>query len=576
MEVTTENFKEVLPSILQAVERADFIAIDAEFTGLRRRETSRYCELDTIEERYIKAREAAKDFGMIQFGISAFRYIKEKASYSHATFSFYLLGKTGDMLYYDNTSLKFLADNGFDFNKLFKSGLPYLSILEEAEKRGEFVNQALEPFPPSPVKVAEEKAKKFLLETEEKIEALLGDENQEVLVLPGGTLPGFFRKLLYNNIAAKYKNILIRSLTTDQERNIEIRKFNSPEARLKFLEEERERKLDEKVGFTHVIRKVLESGKPLVGHNMMLDLLHLIQKTVQPLPDTLEQFKNVVKANLPTIYDTKLLAKDPPFCVDIPITSLGILYSELCGKFNPPDFIVEEGYESHSLREDGQAHDAGYDAFMTGVCFITMVKKLEGSNWKNKSVIRSKRLSQFSSRLNNMNSHDIPFLNLVGPDVQTDRSRIFCVDCPAEWNGGNVHGLFNMMKPIKIVWVSSTFLYVIPPEDIDHSSCKQYLKGIQASCPPMVRVRLYGDTLSVKRKSQSDDAPPGVEPSASRVHEYKRLKSVGSDQLSKMTLESPSMEEIPPIYANANDNGKRMKTDQDAATDGVFAIPDEW
>lgn len=160
MEVTTENFKEVLPSILQAVERADFIAIDAEFTGLRRRETSRYCELDTIEERYIKAREAAKDFGMIQFGISAFRYIKEKASYSHATFSFYLLGKTGDMLYYDNTSLKFLADNGFDFNKLFKSGLPYLSILEEAEKRGEFVNQALEPFPPSPVKVAEEKAKK--------------------------------------------------------------------------------------------------------------------------------------------------------------------------------------------------------------------------------------------------------------------------------------------------------------------------------------------------------------------------------------------------------------------------------
>uniref|UniRef100_A0A0P4W5L6 Uncharacterized protein n=1 Tax=Scylla olivacea TaxID=85551 RepID=A0A0P4W5L6_SCYOL len=482
MEVTTENFKEVLPSILQAVERADFVAIDAEFTGLRRKETSRYCELDTIEERYIKAREAAKDFGMIQFGISAFRYIKEKSSYSHATFCFYLLGKTGDMLYYDNTSLKFLADNGFDFNKLFKSGLPYLSILEEAEKRGEFVNQALEPFPPSPVKV----------------------------------------------------------------------------------------------GFTHVIRKVLESGKPLVGHNMMLDLLHLIQKTVQPLPDTLEQFKNVVKANLPTIYDTKLLAKDPPFCVDIPITSLGILYSELCGKFSPPDFIVEEGYESHSLSGGGQAHDAGYDAFMTGVCFITMVKKLDGSNWKNKSVIRSKHLSQFSSRLNNMNSHDIPFLNLVGPDVQTDRSRIFCVDCPAEWNVGNVHGLFNMMKPIKIVWVSSTFLYVIPPEDIDKSGCKQYLKGIQASCPPMVRVRLYGDTLSVKRKSQSDDASPGVEASASRVHEYKRLKSVGSDQLSKMTLESPSMEEVPPIYANANDNGKRMKTNQDAATDGVFAIPDEW
>ena len=72
--------------------------------------------------------------------------------------------------------------------------------------------------------------------------------------------------------------------------------------------------------------------------------------------------------------------------VDIPITSLGILYSELCGKFNPPNFIVEEGYESHSLDGGGQAHDAGYDAFMTGVCFITMVKKLGENNttWTSK------------------------------------------------------------------------------------------------------------------------------------------------------------------------------------------------
>lgn len=38
---------------------------------------------------------------------------------------------------------------------LLLGGLPYLSILEEAEKRAEFANQALEPFPPTPVKVSE-------------------------------------------------------------------------------------------------------------------------------------------------------------------------------------------------------------------------------------------------------------------------------------------------------------------------------------------------------------------------------------------------------------------------------------
>lgn len=38
---------------------------------------------------------------------------------------------------------------------LLLGGLPYLSILEETEKRAEFVNQALEPYPPTPVKVSE-------------------------------------------------------------------------------------------------------------------------------------------------------------------------------------------------------------------------------------------------------------------------------------------------------------------------------------------------------------------------------------------------------------------------------------
>lgn len=40
---------------------------------------------------------------------------------------------------------------------LLLGGLPYLSILEETEKRAEFVNQALEPYPPTPVKVSERK-----------------------------------------------------------------------------------------------------------------------------------------------------------------------------------------------------------------------------------------------------------------------------------------------------------------------------------------------------------------------------------------------------------------------------------
>ncbi|XP_042240261.1 poly(A)-specific ribonuclease PARN-like isoform X2 [Homarus americanus] len=529
MEVTKDNFKEVLPSVLSAIENADFVAVDAEFTGLRHHGTSKYCELDTPEERYAKSRAAAQSFGMIQFGVTTFRYVKEKFAYSHATYCFYLLGKAGDILYYDNNSLKFLADNGFDFNKLFKSGLPYLSLAQEAEKRAEYKTQSLEPQMPSPIKVAEENARKFLKETEAKMDAFMVDESQDVLLLPGSNISSFFRKILYNNIAALYQNILVRCVTTDSERNIEIRKFESSASRIKFLEEEREQRLDEKMGFTHVIHKILETGTPIVGHNLILDLFHMIDKMVQPLPEQHEQFKNLVKCNIPTIYDTKLIAKDPPFCVDIPITSLGILYSDLCTKYSPPDFNVEDGYESYNIEDNSKAHDAGYDAFMTGVCFVTMVKKLDGIHWKNKSVIKSKHLAPYANRVNNMNSYDIPFLNLVGADVQVNRSRIFCVECPSSWTAVHVHSLFHMIKPMKLVWVNSTFLYVIPLDDIDNKACKQHLKTLHANCPPLVRIRLYGDTGSSKRKSVSDEVPPGVETCASRVQEFKRLKSIGQE-----------------------------------------------
>ncbi len=34
MEVTSQNFQSVLPEVLSAIEEANFVAVDAEFTGL--------------------------------------------------------------------------------------------------------------------------------------------------------------------------------------------------------------------------------------------------------------------------------------------------------------------------------------------------------------------------------------------------------------------------------------------------------------------------------------------------------------------------------------------------------------
>ncbi|ROT85709.1 poly(A)-specific ribonuclease [Penaeus vannamei] len=319
----------------------------------------------------------------------------------------------------------------------------------------------------------------------------MADETRDVLVIPGSTLTGFFRKILYNNIASKYQNILIRNVTTE--------------------------------GWLHSCcpERHIESGKTLVGHNLVLDLLHLINKTVHPLPEHFDNFKTLVKNNIPTVYDTKLLAKDPPFCVDIPFTALGSLYKDLREKYEPPTFAPEEGYASHSCEEDGMAHNAGYDAFMTGVCFVTMVKKLDGMNWA----------------------------------IHPNRGHIFSVECPSSWTPMHVHGLFHMLKSLKIIWMNSTHLYVIPIEEIDSTMCRRLLKTVRASCPPLVRVRMYDDRPTPKRKSESDDASFTAIGSSDHPKEFKRLKSVGSDQLSQMSLESPVEEDPPAVICDQEGKG---------------------
>ena len=145
----------------------------------------------------------------------------------------------------------------------------------------------------------------------------------------------------------------------------------------KRLEEEKDRQefqdLDAAVGFAKVIRKISESKKVVVGHNMLLDLCHTIQQFVAPLPEEYEEFKLLVNATLPKIVDTKLMASTSPLREEIANTSLEELLKTVSqAPFKLPK--VESDDESSGYEMGDKAiekyHEAGYDAFITGLCFI--------------------------------------------------------------------------------------------------------------------------------------------------------------------------------------------------------------
>lgn len=70
--LTISDFAECLPQVLHAIDSADFICIDGEFTGLRNGvEATAY---DTPAEYYKKLRDGSLNFLLIQVGISAFKF----------------------------------------------------------------------------------------------------------------------------------------------------------------------------------------------------------------------------------------------------------------------------------------------------------------------------------------------------------------------------------------------------------------------------------------------------------------------------------------------------------------------
>jgi hypothetical protein len=84
----------------------------------------------------------------------------------------------------------------------------------------------------------------------------------------------------------------------------------SEEEKAKRREEKKqqiENELREAIGFRHVIDHVIASKKALVGHNMMLDLLHIYHSFIRPLPPKFEDFRSEMHQLFPVIFDTKHL-----------------------------------------------------------------------------------------------------------------------------------------------------------------------------------------------------------------------------------------------------------------------------
>ncbi len=90
---------------------------------------------------------------------------------------------------------------------------------------------------------------------------------------------------------------------------VRIRRLNADEksesqSRLETLKNE----LESLIGFRHIIDALICSKKPIIGHNMLLDMCHTYQAFCDALPNEVEDFKDAIQTHFPVVFDTKHMA----------------------------------------------------------------------------------------------------------------------------------------------------------------------------------------------------------------------------------------------------------------------------
>jgi hypothetical protein len=119
---------------------------------------------------------------------------------------------------------------------------------------------------------------------------------------------------------------------------------------------------------------------------MSLDLLFIISKLGDKLPDDYLSFKKIVRNNLECIYDTKYLFeefKNSKYninnCIVKDIKSvLDCMYPYLKSSFDK--FVKIKIKTKEELLKEEKYHSAGYDSYITGACFLYMKYAMENYN----------------------------------------------------------------------------------------------------------------------------------------------------------------------------------------------------
>ncbi|XP_032911808.1 poly(A)-specific ribonuclease PNLDC1 isoform X2 [Catharus ustulatus] len=352
MEVGAESFAGCLPRLRRRILRATFVALDMEFTGLHSTslQNNEPSLFDSPAERYVKARQSVQRFTLLQLGLAIFS--KEN---SNKDVEFTLSA----------SSIQFLSHYGFDFNKFLKNGIPYMNEVQEKILRQHLLAGTWKVCSTScanrdVLKKAIDEVTSWIDAAKEEDTMILQDLNGyhmlDVQLVLRQALENVWTEPLGD------KKVMVKKVSPEHRQLLENSSHDHCQKKLILLSAR---------GFTNLFQILVKAKKPLVGHNMLMDLMHLHDKFYRPLPESYEEFKKNIHNLFPVIIDTKTVTKSvQKKCLFPRVSSLAEVYAVLCSSNlnpkGPPCPVIALASGCSRYAEKKSPHEAGYDAFLCG------------------------------------------------------------------------------------------------------------------------------------------------------------------------------------------------------------------
>uniref|UniRef100_A0A023EY28 Putative polya-specific ribonuclease parn-like domain-containing protein 1 n=1 Tax=Triatoma infestans TaxID=30076 RepID=A0A023EY28_TRIIF len=455
--VTRHNFDTVFPQFESDLKKCSYVSLDCEFSYLPIDDFENSF-FDNGEDRYLKIRNHLQSTVVLQVGLSLFTFMRDLKKYNASLYRFYIVprpfGPVEMPLLFKSSNVQFLCRNKFDFNKCFYDGISFLNETQESLIRKMITDGSLISWID---RAMDYKDLQNVTTHGSAIAAWLANSSfGETYEMPVETNDISYRYFVHQEIRRRFEETW--TFNNEDNTKIIVKHVNKDDRRIYELNKEDPGNIEHLIeslrGFSKLFKLLATSKKPLVGHNLLFDLLIMYNQFYQQLPSNYTTFKSTVHEMFPQIYDTKLMAFEIQKLLNKVLlydTSLGNLYQ----------FFQDEGgtiYEPYINMAPGvndkdqpqRLHDAGWDSYFTGFCFIKLgyyyLIHLQNSCASMRIITFKECLNSLSFLANKISlaRAKIPYVNLSGKDPVSTRPPVLHV----RWKSG---------KPIDRIEIASLF-----------------------------------------------------------------------------------------------------------------------